>query len=162
MTNNSTTVTEGFASMILWRRGDLFNDSMNVGDYILDFVSRLDERFFGEIDDGEGYLALHGQHGEERLTRVAWLRNCKHSGRRGMETIKKFGTATDMPFVHCREKEAYELRLSRLVRDFVETLVTKDLVIVKAVNVLKLVFDLPFDSLWFIRCHCYWAKDQDF
>lgn len=109
MTNESTTATGCLASVVLGRLGDLSNAPMTVGDYISNFGSHLDARCFGQIVDCGGELALHGQHGEELLTREgAWLRGWKHSGRRVMATLPTFGAATVLPFVRCRKEEAYE------------------------------------------------------
>lgn len=163
MTNNSTTATGVLVSVVLGRRIDLVNDPITVGDYISDFGSRLHARRFGEVDDGEGNLALHGQNGEERLTLEGdWLLRFKRSGRRGMVNFRTFSAATDMNFLRFREEEAYELLLKLQVGELVDTIVTTDLVIVRADNFSKVVFNPPFDTLWFIIRHRYCAKYQDF
>lgn len=79
-----------------------------------------------------------------------------------MATLQTFGAETYMPFVRCLEEEAYEPRLTQLVGELIDTLLMADPVLVKAVNFSKAVFDRPFYSLWFIRLHRYWDKDQDF
>lgn len=100
---------------------------------------------------------LHRQDGEELFSRDgAWLRRWKHSERLGMETLRTFGALIDMPFVRFCEEDAYKRRLRRLVGELIDILVTTDLFIVEAVKFSKVVFDRPFDSLWFIRLHRYW------
>lgn len=69
MQNGSTVSSDGSASVVLDRRGDLVSAPMTVEKYLRDYWSRLDDRCFGEIYSSNGDLEFHGQHGDERLTR---------------------------------------------------------------------------------------------
>lgn len=59
MPKNSTTANGVSASVLLGSRGDLVNSPMKFGNYMSEFGLSLDVRRFGEIDDGEGDLAMH-------------------------------------------------------------------------------------------------------
>lgn len=84
-------------------------------------------------------MALHVQNGEERIKREGtWLRRWKNSGRSGMETLRNIGAETDMKFLNCREEELYERKLMRLVGEPIDTLVTADFVILKAVIIVEI------------------------
>lgn len=148
MPKNSTTATGSLASVVLGYCGNIFNAPMTVGNYVREFNARLDAQRFGEINDGEGVLALHGQNGEECLTRERdWLRSWDHLGLRGMKTLRTVGAETYMTFVRCREEESYERRLTRLASAFLDALVVTDTVTLKVVNLSKVFFDCPFDIL---------------
>lgn len=79
-----------------------------------------------------------------------------------MATLLTVSAANDMPFIRCLKEEAYERRLTPLFVELLDTLLKTDPLTAKVVNLLNISFDLPFDSLWFIRLHRYWAKYQDF
>lgn len=161
MPTGSNVTGDGSASVVLRCLGDLVSVPMTVETYMREYRSRLDARSFREIDRDDGDMELNGKHGEERLKREGdWLRSWKHRERRGMETLRtgmttlrNVGSGTEISFICCRKEQEYESRLTRLVGELIENMVTNYFVAVKSVNFSKVVLDRPFDSLWFIRSH---------
>lgn len=61
-----------------------------------------------------------------------------------METLRTVGSGTEMPFIRCREEQEYERKLTRLLGELLEKMVTIDIIAIKAVNTSKVVLDRPF------------------
>lgn len=79
---------------------------MTVSEYLINYATFLDSRWFGEIDDGHRSLDPFYDGGEKRLTRDgAWLKRWKHCGRMYLATLPTVGVNTDMKILRCREEE---------------------------------------------------------